>query len=1189
MDGIEGIDLHSTGEITKFLRNKDTSVSLIYEFVTSKLFTDSNIYLPNKENFVLELIISRISLSNNLSATFKYSAYTWELFNFIWTKCNNDQSLSIMRLKTISKLKFGEVFSKLLNDINEKKLYEDIKYIDSLSLSIQYIIKYSNNKLHISDDQNLSIIKNLLNFVIIGGSNYSNDLKIRILSLVYDIFMINNRYPLKYDTKHKSEFSLHCLGNVIISIREISNDSQMVVKNLQKMIKMVLFNDNNDTNTIDNNSNILKYMEKFCSSSDNSLLNELDIVYLLEIIINKIDIIELEKIVKLLTNSFPQYSSILLKKITEMNKSLSFDFLSSLVSKALELSNEESYKLIIYAIKRNSDVAIKYTDDIIKLCSIESPEYYSLTLSLFKELIDSYSNNREIETFINLWNKIVNEDPYSNSNIFKSDEIIDYVSNKLIKLSNLQLTKLLNSQYELFKSSIDNYPVFLISLCKGLLKGNSGSVQNSLSKSLIITLHELKPILIDLLKINGKFTWKLKFYILTLFDVEEIENDIINEIENNKIVKEDYFFYTILRIIEQKDDIDDVNKEFKKSLVSYYRKSSSLEFKFIIFTRWFLVIENILDRENIGKIVKNCINSISDDQFITILNHKLIQTQSNIMYQIIENLISNELSKLKFFQYISVYALNKSQREGVLNLCLNHLSESYTITIIKNLLQLPTFKSKIECEFDSLLKLANFDELKYNEIIKIIFKIHLQQPVESIKYLNNIQKELNNKFNSLTEKNCGNKKPYLIIASILIKETENNKKFDENKRSELINTFTSNIYKLLLTSLNNDKKMNVQVIKNLIEFLSEVGIQNDSQNNDYKQISTIISKIGLLYSSDDEEMKLLLFKYICSLYEFYEPNYVFALYVVLNNDKLYEFVNNYIINISQRDNYQYTLISVCESIKIVDNMEDLKRYIEIITSLINNLNKPSNEGIKIIHRLFIYSISTIFTKFQSLNYQFKDIAPLLECLKNITSSKIWLFTQYSMELVIALISNLSDNLIKISTNDTIIGNFINICQIISSFILYQRHRLTNRHHIINNIFISLMKNVFKLSNELKIEGSQSFERLVGNLCEPNTQNILTISNGGSTKDSDINNSLLQIKSGLRKYLPILICNYIKFYLQYQINIIIKPSLDNVIYKMIDLLTLNELNFINKVLDQQSRVVFKNIYEDYKKFYKWKDE
>ena len=61
------------------------------------------------------------------------------------------------------------------------------------------------------------------------------------------------------------------------------------------------------------------------------------------------------------------------------------------------------------------------------------------------------------------------------------------------------------------------------------------------------------------------------------------------------------------------------------------------------------------------------------------------------------------------------------------------------------------------------------------------------------------------------------------------------------------------------------------------------------------------------------------------------------------------------------------------------------------------------------------------------------------------------------------------------------------------------------------------------------------------------------------------------------------------YLQFQVDPVVKPYLDNSVYMMLDLLTLNELNYINKSLDQQGRLFFKNVYDDYKKFYKWNED
>lgn len=142
--------------------------------------------------------------------------------------------------------------------------------------------------------------------------------------------------------------------------------------------------------------------------------------------------------------------------------------------------------------------------------------------------------------------------------------------------------------------------------------------------------------------------------------------------------------------------------------------------------------------------------------------------------------------------------------------------------------------------------------------------------------------------------------------------------------------------------------------------------------------------------------------------------------------------------------------------------------------------------------------------------------------------------------------------------------------------------------MINSVLTSLLKTLLARAHYIRGEGSLAFERLVSNLCEPNANNLYVKQTDNSSKDIEINNALSQIKSAMRKFIPVVIFNYITFYLKYQVDPSIKHELENAIFMMIDLLTLNELNYINRSLDHQSRQVFRNIYEEYKKFYKWNE-
>lgn len=1147
------LDEKSTESITRYLRNKDTDITDIHIFITEKLFTDSSIYLPQKEKFILELLVDRISQTNGLSESFKVSPLTWKLLIFVWEKCNGDARLQAIRTKILSSVKFGDVFTKLLVDIYEKQLHLDFNLIQSIANFMNLIIR--NFKIHLSDTQNSVLIKYLLIFAEKDLDNISYVKN--LLQLVFYLFKLNNSKSSKYDTKHKLEFCHDCLGNILIFGSHYSSNNE-ITTNCCDIIIQILFTD------IDN-VNILKYIENFLKNKNHLGLKSTQIIYLLNLMIPKLTIAELEESVKLLISSYPSFSAPLLKEVTDMNKTLSNSFLSSLVEKSLSNSDNTDFDLIIYSIRRSADVSLTYSEQICQLCTTDTEK----SLSLLKELFDSYIKSRDVELFIKLWSQMVEKYPDS---IFQSEKFINYTSMKIITLSYFQLEKIITSEIKGFRASSNQYPICLIAVCKGFMMGVSGSIQNALNKTLITNLYKLQNLILSILDINTPYSWELKFNVLNLFELDDIKPQIA-KIAKQKYANENYYYYTMLRIYEQDQTL--INDKFLKHFKSYYIKKSSSDFKLKIFGRWFMLLELFFSESDIKSFVESICKLPIDLKCV--LSNAYIQSQRKIITQFIHYFIKNK-EHLHYIESISVYALTKKQREEIMNILCEQILDDYSKPLVQKLLTAPTFKSKIETDFTYMVSL-NLP----GKIIKQIFNNYIKNSVENISYADDAFSILSKIIDNIKIKKCVKYKEYFNVALILMDITEGSK-FSE-KRHELIKLSNKKLTCLLIENTEISRE-NLCVV---IDFLSEVNFRTIHELNNCTDIKQTIEAIGKS-NKNDEDIKKLLFKLVCSLDTAYKPEYVFALYLVIENCSI-EILNKYVSKLSLRENdYANAWCSTYQSIER-SNKKDFEKYVEISTLFIKNIIKPDNEeNIKTISQIFIKTISSIFTKIsKDMNISDKT-ADLLKCLKNITSTKYWILTQYSLEMLLAFMVCIASKLQSCENKSFILENYVELCQTVSSIILYQRKRLSNRHHLILTVYISLMKTLFVQSEYLEVECGNAFERLVSNLCEPNIHSISIKNNEDNTsKDAELNNALAETKAGLRKYMPVLIFNYVKLYVQYPMKVEVKKHIDESIYMMMNLLTLNELNYINNSLDNQSRVLFRTTYEDYKKFYKWNED
>ncbi|TID15760.1 hypothetical protein CANINC_004289 [Pichia inconspicua] len=1147
--------LENTESITRYLRSKDSKINEIYEFVTKSLFASdqhgSPLILPQKEKFVLELLVDRITQTNKQSQHFKYSSKTWKLLNLVWKSCEIDSRLINIRTNVLARIKFGETFSKLLTEISTQELFEDRELIQELTISMNYLLQLANT--HLSDEQNVNIITDLLTFAMKRYDLVT--LRINLVELAFKIFKMNNRGSLNYDSKHRSEFVRSCFVHALL----LSNDKELesVKVSLKSIIIQVLFAEGKNGTSV----NIVTFVQQLLKATNMTVLQTENLLYLLQLIINKVKLEELEESVKLLVDAFPGSSSALIQEVANLNKTLSTEFLSNLVEKSLSISSNESYELIRYAIKRSSDITFKFADDICKLCAIPNERSYLL----FCELFDSFSRNREIEAFINLWTKLAKDYPNS---IFTSDAVLDYVASKLVTLPFIQLSRLVDLEVEAYRSNSCNEPVFLLAVAKCFLMGVSGSVQNSLSRTLVLNLHAIKPKLTSLLHIKGESGWKVKFYIATLFDLEDINEDV-QIAKNHPIVASDYFYFFQLRIIEQ--DINNVDSNIVNNLKNYFLKKSNSKFQLVIFSRFFMMIEYLYNKQDIKLMLNKLCDSEADIR--EVVENPLFQAQPQIISGLID--LFNETANLfHFLKYISVYAFSKAQREITLNLALTRLDSSGII--IKHLLKVPTYKSKIETDFKALLQLVGGKRM-YQDIAREIILLNGKRSSESQPYFQSIYEDITRAFDELSVNNCSYYKSHIEIALLIFKT------HDSFKNAEIVESITSRIVKLF----NDPTKLQESDMVLLLKFLTELNFLGISRT-----IPNISKQTIIAINDNYKQSKMIenaLFGLICSGQYGYSAEYILSLYIVLDIESIL-YLEKFISNIAL-DQKKHLEIWNNLSKSIQDsNTEDLKKYLTIYGIFLKCTKKhDETEYILSAHNLFVASLSNILTKILEIRYVTREVLEFIESLKIVTSAKTWLITQYAMEQILVLVNETL--LIINQQEDEIVSEiFVSLCQVVASIILYHRKRLSNRQHLIISVLISFMRTLFKRSGDLSSECAASFERLTSNFCEPTVNQIsVKHTEHAVSKEDELNDALSSTKKILRKHIAILLFNYIKLYLQYPVELSIKVHIDNSVYMMLDLLTLNELNYINQSLDNQGLFVFKNIYENYKQFYKWTEE
>lgn len=1109
---------------------------------------EKGFFLPQKERFICELLADRLSQQNKMSNQFKTSSNFWKLVNSLWELCSSGELLS-MRNRVFGNLKFGEIFAQLLND---EDLPTDETFIDEMFTMLEILI--DSGKVTLSQDQNLQFLKFLTNLIIAQG--YSLELNQLLIKLVNKVFKLNNSNVSKFDSKHIREFSTFVLPNLLVIITIGTGID------LEHLITFTLFRKDSIGSILDN-------VDFFLNSPQTSKLNSEEFIYLLKLVIPQLPINDLEKVYQKMIDLQPKHAGALLKEITSMNKTLSTDFLSNLVSQELK-SDKINMDVIIYAIQRNSEVGLKFHQEIIQLALSRN------SLPLLKVLFDCYVNGRELDLWIEVWHTSIINNEFS---LLTSDQFINFASTKIISLSLSQLKNLVTKYCAMFLQDNNNYPIFLITLCKGLLRGVSGSVPNTINKTLINTLGDLKSDLIPLLNISGKWSSKLSFYIICLFDLELITGEDFNIKRFVKLDHDEYFYYSYLRILEQ--DLHFQDAKVIKKLIKYYSKANNA-FKLRIFNRWLVLINQTLTSNQIDELITHLFETCEENEISKLFSHQFMCDQSNIMNALI-NFVRSKPENLIYLKSLSIYSFAKHQRSEILNLLVERFlaskldSETFHAMVMKQL-KLPTFKSKLEDNFGTIVELIKFSNSKSTlEIIGQIFENHINHKSSSSDDF------LTLSFKKISKgiKRESSTYLYIQLGMSLVSKVG----CDNTERAPLSQLIIAKSTDLLLNDQLEDSET-----CSLIEYLAYITSIDSMKDS---QLQSIITKLSS--SNQSALVKSQLFDLITKSVSIFDYQTILANYIVLEDSNLqnYESLNSFISSLKSIDEYleiwHNILLSIDEDIE-----SSFGSYCDILSSLIVNCPKPVDEGdcrLELFKELFTRSISKIYTFTTSNHLNNLEVENVLNSIKQVGINKNWLTSQYSIEMALSFIGDLA-RYFKASSQLTE-SVFISLTQTLSVLILHQRYRFKQRYHLLITTFVSLLNLLVSQSNVLKSASGASFERLMSNLCEPNSSFITitqtNMNNAEVSKDVLLAQALNQLKVNLRKNMHTLLFNYIKFYLQYQIDLSIKDHLDTSFYMVLDLFTTGELHFINKSLDNQSRVVFKKLYEDYQKFYKWKEE
>ncbi|GMG60253.1 unnamed protein product [Ambrosiozyma monospora] len=351
---------------------------------------------------------------------------------------------------------------------------------------------------------------------------------------------------------------------------------------------------------------------------------------------------------------------------------------------------------------------------------------------------------------------------YKGSNLpnglFYSDTLLNEMGSQSIHLSQVQLTRLIEELVSKYKTAIElgnnplkedvkdgsAYAYGLIALALGLLYGcTDGSLGSSLTKTVIANADHVIDQFRSVISYKGKGGVQYRL-ISTVFMLYRLE-DIIRAKPGSKkrglhvplilslgssCPNPDYYFISAFRIWEQNPTL--IEPDQLQKFTPYFKKSPTW-FQKLIFSRFFVLLNTILNKEELELAVQTLVENNSVEDLKYILSNSYLHEQVNLIQIFIGCLLDriskhDELNLISILSLIPVFCYKKPQREEALNVLLKSSPNSEVATesrnLIVDLLQQPTFKSNIESNPSALFSLfesANDEtELQLSvEIVKI--------------------------------------------------------------------------------------------------------------------------------------------------------------------------------------------------------------------------------------------------------------------------------------------------------------------------------------------------------------------------------------------------------------------------------------------------------------------------------------
>ncbi|ODQ81964.1 hypothetical protein BABINDRAFT_6587 [Babjeviella inositovora NRRL Y-12698] len=1181
------MSLNTAEGITRYLRSKDTSVTDITKAAYALVNGEIDVNLPNRTSFVLELLCDR--LNDSKTHKFRVDPEVWRLLKVTW----NASKAEAARSRCLRSIKVSDILVSTYTAVEAQGLSpkQVLEVLDASLDTAKTILDDFYQQT--SENMGLSILSHYLTLLTLTKDVplVKIDTWTEIVSTIFHSAVLGT--ASKLNKKTTTAFTRTCVPKML-SFMSAASLPAASLRMFDTMFTRTLYHRDLGVPNLKFNVEVLL--------KGDTTLTDASLGYLFQTTIKllfKSDFGLCEEIFKVVTAAVPDLTETLLSLLSQSNRTLSPEFLSSIMATEFAAASK-NWVLISHLLDLDVDLALTYGNQIFAFLATALPAEYSMS-QICESLLVAFIKAREFTTFFSLWSTSIQQYPES---VWTQDPFMDLVSARIKELTSAQLERLVSHLLEFIQTegNFNSRIIPLTVIVQGLFDCTDKNV-------LLVRGLLMKPIATQqVVQIGPAHFWKFQYNLLCLYadyEVKELERLVV--VAQQVEPKNEFVFYALFRIREMHAyDISEVAAQF---LVYFETRKTDLTLALRFMDRWMVLVNCLFSKEDIRRLVKALVSAPSDQFLCQLFQNNTLYEQRVLANAVIDEVTSllkggeNTAQLLPLLMWIPVQCMSKFHKTSLLNIltALAHdaVVQAPALCAMQHLLVQPAILSDIESTIDvtyQLLGAAPADSVI--EIFSMIWRHKVNQISEKH---NHVFVEATFKsLRTFFKKSAKGIAPELRVALAVITSSAKLAEQESAFHAQLValrTSFTGCVNTAITERASSDSTDNISWLLNALYV-----VDDDRSGAHTAATRVLVKSIGAeFHARGDVRIRVSLFQLASKIADrtYSQTVYLLALYTALREadvpytPALTDAYAQHLAALSPAafsQSLEFLLASY--ETPSAATATSMQCHVELLVVFWKHFGKDS-----VSQDFFSRSLSATCGLLQAQStslFTNSALCLLLTSVKAILVDSTWLLTQYSIEVMLMLVTVVASRIGTRTAQASEVDVYVLCTQVVSNILLFHRYRLSNRNHLLISTFVVLMDGLALRSKKKATAASNvvpastkaagAYARLLSNLCEPQTNAVASHQDKTSLTST---NSL--IKRLLRKHVPVLLINFVHISLKYLFDNAMKQELIPGIYNVFDVLSASELSLVSSSLDVSGKAFYKTLFDDYKKFGKWKDE